>query len=298
MKNILEFSFFAPEKIRLDACLCEIMRISKREARNYCDNSFAKINGRTSKSGNLVGFTDLVSIELSLVPVVPGKINSTLDLEILHEDEDIIVINKPVATHCVRLKNSDAETIADWLANYCPQTLVASKDIRESGLVNRLDFFTSGVLLAAKSNKIWQDLGIIQTEKQMLKTYFALVDQRTYPQTINLPLENKSTTKVIIADSGRPAKTELVWANAIKYGNAIYSLVKLQGHAFARHQLRAHLSHLGNSLTGDEAYGGSNSRILGREGFFLHSENLKFEFKGRLLNILAKSKELEKLKSL
>lgn len=278
------------------------MKLSKREARNYCENGLAKVNGKSSRAGSLISYTDLISIELSLDPVVPGKINSSLNLEILHEDEEIIVINKPVATHCIRLKNSDSETIADWLANYCPQTLQASKDIRESGLVNRLDYFTSGVLLAAKSDKAWQELGRIQADKQMLKTYFALVDGRTFPQTINLVLKNKNNSKVIASEvtetNGKLTKTELVWANLFKYDGISLSLVKLQGHAFTRHQLRAHLSFIGNPLTCDDAYGGSKSNLLRREGFFLHSENLKFEFKGKLLNFSAKSIELEKLKSL
>lgn len=293
----LEFSVIALEKIRLDAYLCEILKISRRQARNYCDNALVKVNGRYSRSGNLIKHGDCVFIASEPIQALPGQVPSSLKIDVIYQNEDFLILNKPVASHCVRLKSSDPETIADFLAINFAETITASNDIRESGLVNRLDYYTSGIILAAKSKIAWQQLR--RSQSKMLKTYYALVWGRAAVQKINLALKNKNNFKVMPDEQGvETIETNIISSQIIKYNGNIFSLVKLQGHAFKRHQLRAHLSHIGNPLVGDEIYQGENSDILNREGFFLHSENIKFQYDNSDFDFTAKSLELDKIKKI
>ena len=203
-------------------------------------------------------------------------VESNLKLNIIFEDEDIIVINKPTNI-LVHAKNSNwcEESIATALRSHCkwtPLTYPASLKELRRGIVHRLDRATSGVLVCAKnetaSRKLKQQFKLRQVEK----TYLAIVDKNANlpnQAIIDKPLlrSRKTRTKFTVDSFGRQAQTQFM----IKKTFDKYYLLNIKITTGRTHQIRVHLKSLKCPIVGDKLYKGShNSEMM------LHAHTLSF----------------------
>lgn len=190
--------------------------------------------------------------------------------------------------HSVTLCVDDPPTLADAIANYCPSCLGASPDSREAGLLQRLDFFTTGLAMAAKNRDAWLALRAELFEGRVRKNYRAIVegapDKKTFE--IKYPIETPKDAKKVVVRKTRTTK-EVVSANTqvrlikVLSKNPLISEVIASGARMCRHQVRAHLAAAGHPLVGDTLYGSklSSAQIMPADSgeigcFMLHAESI------------------------
>ena len=223
-------------------------------------------------------------------------------MQIVFEDEHLLVINKPSGWHSSIVGDSRENTIAGLLLEKYPGIAEASLKPEDAGLVNRLDFPTSGALLAAKNRKVWEKLREQLLAGEIEKSYLALVEG-LFPETpvtaqsfLGNPNRNAKKIRVYHKDPGPkaralPARTEFRLIRQLLDQQA--SLIRATAHVARRHQIRAHAADLGYPLVGDALYGSNRlfSSICPKANpapeFFLHAGTLKLQHPatGKLLEL-------------
>lgn len=234
-----------------------------------------------------------------MITVPAGESAWNLRDGLLYEDDDLLIVNKPCGIHSVEQRESDCASVAAALASYLPSLRTVSRDPLESGLVQRLDFETSGALIAAKNSSVWQRLRELLQEGEIKKHYLLLVEgimTRSAEVSTLLGSRYRHSKKVSLLDehsgssgsritnirSALPAETNFqpLWSSADLH----VTLLEARAPTARRHQIRAHAAHLGHPLLGDELYGSKRAlaAVLGDQrppgvpGFFLHAERVEF----------------------
>lgn len=211
-------------------------------------------------------------------------------LQYLFRDDAVFALDKPAQLHSC--KGEGDSSIADLLLAERPDlTEVSPRGALDAGLVNRLDFDTSGILLGAFNREAWEALHRQILSGRVEKRYLALLEGRMErPCTLSTGLGSprRSSKRVrVYAENARgprilPASTEFVPRRFLDEHEA--TLVEVRAHSARRHQIRAHAAHLGHPLLGDSLYGSTRplARIEGlvdnpeRRGFFLHASEAVF----------------------
>ena len=197
----------------------------------------------------------------------------------------------------------EKESVANWLLSVDPHLSTLPKKL-ESGLVHRLDFETSGVMVAARNLKACEYLKNIWKEKKVIKEYKALVEKPVKPQVYLAYIKNhpRSAKRVVVSDYKNP-KSQLVMTEVLSCSPCIFpSLSRGEGYRQRvndptktheltlklitgfRHQLRAHLAFLGAPILGDTLYHGPKAERL-----FLHASKLSFpDLNGEKLEVVSK----------
>jgi 23S rRNA pseudouridine1911/1915/1917 synthase len=217
------------------------------------------------------------------------------NVEIIYEDDNILVLNKPSGLVVNRSNTSVGETLQDILErDYLPNLKDETDEEYKSrsGLVHRLDKDTSGVIVVAKNVESFYFLQKQFKERNVTKEYVALVRGRVEENDmeIDAPLARNpnSPLKYAIVSTGKPALTRIEKIKEIKVGEIYYTFLKVMPKTGRTHQIRVHLSAIGHSIAGDVIYCANNlleidlklfsrlmlhARILG----FLNPKTLKFQ---------------------
>ena len=195
-----------------------------------------------------------------------------IDMEVLYEDDDCLVVNKPAGllTHSKGAYNPEA-TVATFI-----QDKLVDLDGERAGIVHRLDRATSGVMIAAKNPNALAWLQKQFSQRKVKKTYFAVVEGHLKPEQaiIDIPIERHPRTPKIFRTSagGKPAIT----GYRVTETSPHYSLVELTPRTGRTHQLRVHLSHLKHPIVGDTFYKGKTGDRL-----YLHAQRLELTLPNR-----------------
>lgn len=208
-----------------------------------------------------------------------------IELPIIYEDENVVVINKPIGVlaHTKGVFSKEG-TVASWLVpRIFPGSGLDYKNNR-AGIVHRLDRGTSGVMIVAK-NKETQAYLQGQFSKRNVKKIYVAVISGTMPEEtglIDIPIERnpKKPATFRAGVNGKPAQTEFKVLNTFQQQNThnklqTYSLVELKPVTGRTHQLRVHLSHLKHPILGDDFYSGENAERL-----MLHAKTLEITLQG------------------
>lgn len=195
-----------------------------------------------------------------------------IELEVLYEDDDCVVINKPAGllTHSKGAFNPEA-TVATWLRGR-----LRSMSGERAGIVHRLDRATSGVMICAKTPEAQTWLQRQFSQRRVHKQYIAIVAGHLDPSKaiIDMPIERnpKSPQTFRVGSNGRPSVTEY----EVTQESGAYSLVTMRPQTGRTHQLRVHMQHLGHPIIGDTLYGGAASDRL-----YLHAHQLEITLPNR-----------------
>ena len=241
--------------MRLDAYLAQYWpEYSRSTWQKYVTAGYVLVNGEVETSAKrLLGEDDQVTTN---VPDKPVHTNETLP--IIYQDENIIVINKPVGvlTHSKGALN-DEFTVADFFKGYSTYHL----DTNRPGIIHRLDRDTSGVLIGALNDKTASLLQRQFSDRKAHKTYMAVVEgvPKEHEALIDLPIGRnpKSPSTFRVDPGGKPAQTHY----KVIASNDKYSLVELRPVTGRTHQLRVHMAYLGTPIHGDRVYGSSADRL-------------------------------------
>ena len=224
------------EKVRLDVLMGEIYKSYNRSTlQKFIKSGFVTVDGKLVTKPNS-RFERTVKLDLKVPKVMK---NSDVKLDIIYEDDDVVVVNKP------------SGLLSEGKGEYCPE-----KTLADYGFVaHRLDRDTSGVMVIAKSEEAQKYLKKQFQKRSVHKTYYAVVHGRPkYDQAkIELPLirDLKRPTTFRVDANGK----ESVTFYRILKTNDDYSLLELKPITGRTHQLRVHMKYLGHPIVGDTVYG-------------------------------------------
>lgn len=253
--------------------------LSRAKAREACKSDKVRVNGKIQRPGYLLSQGDSVEIsdDLKLVRARPELVpDNQQGIEVVYEDESLLVIAKPRSIHSIVLRIDDPLTVADYIAKYCPSCAEASEDKREAGLVQRLDYFTSGLMIAAKNKIVWEKLKAAMKQNEISKSYLALVEGLGVTKQLvsNRLTPSSDGKKMLVASEGVEAQSLL---NPVSEDTSkLQSVVRVEGRSMRRHQVRLHLSEVNHPLLGDHLYGATRELPDDEQGFLLHAEQISF----------------------
>ncbi len=242
------------------------------------------VGGHTSKASYKVRAGD--ELEVELTPVDATQFTpENIPLEIIHEDEDLIVVNKPAGLVVHPAAGVSSGTLANALAYHFQQLSTRGGKARP-GLVHRLDKDTSGLIVVAKTEAAHENLADQFRAREVFKSYVALVHGRVEPETgrIDQPIarDPRNRTRMAVVPGGRPALS--LYRVRRRYER--FTLLDVEIKTGRTHQIRVHLQWLKNPVVGDAVYGGGRDKTvqdvnvraaiarLNRQ--FLHAEQLAF----------------------
>ncbi len=248
---------------RLDRFLADALaHLSRSRVQALIRDGHVLLNQRPAgKPSESLRAADIVSWEEP--PVVDtAVVAETLDLSILHEDDDLIVLDKAAGMVTHPAPGHDAGTLVNALLAHCP-TLSGIGGERRPGIVHRLDKDTSGCLVVAKNDLAHRALSAQFADRSTVKRYLALVRGVPRPSvgTIDKPVGrhpvHRKRMAVVAPPHGREARTDYRVRRELPAIGA--SLVECRLHSGRTHQIRVHMKHLGYPILGDTLYGGPGS---------------------------------------
>ena len=208
-------------------------------------------------------------------------------LQFLYEDKDIFVVLKPQGIHSVRLPAGGGTSVADLLLEHNPILCEASRTPLDAGLVQRLDFETSGIMLGAKHRSIWDALFKSLLQGEIKKTYLAVIEGTLPEEAVRVSSyigsPHRGARKMKVYTSRPPASARALEGTTdfspLRCDKDLdISVVRASASPARRHQIRVHAAHLGHPLVGDSLYGSTMERAPTRESiqrqFFLHAATL------------------------
>jgi 23S rRNA pseudouridine1911/1915/1917 synthase len=289
----------APEdaRRRLDHFLAgQIPGESRSQIQNWIRKGFIQVNGKSEKTGYLLKYNDRIELNTPLEqPNAPQP--EPIPLEILYEDSDLAVINKPSGLVC----HSGAGIKSGTLVNALLYRMgpISAGDPQRPGIVHRLDKLTSGVMLAAKNTWAHRMLSQLFKSRLVKKEYIAMVHGKLSPSsgTIDIPLGRDTVNRKKISTRARKKRSAVTHYSLLEnYGPV--SLLEIKIETGRTHQIRVHLAHKGHPVIGDAVYGGNRIKNLPSELFsaakqmqrpFLHSHRLTFQHPrtGEILSFIA-----------
>ena len=196
--------------------------------------------------------------------------------QVIWEDEQVMVINKPAGMVVNRAETTKEKTLQDWV-----EERWGTSDVPRSGIVHRLDKETSGVMIIAKSKNMFAELQRQFKKRETYKEYVALVHGKLEPKegVMALPLgrSRQDRQKFTVVIDGKMAETAWKVEQYVAYNKETLTWVRLFPKTGRTHQLRVHLKHLGHPIVGDDHYL-NDKRLAGDRVFcprmFLHARKL------------------------
>jgi len=260
--------------MRLDIFLTQIYKQWTRSyIQNQIKNGNITVNKKQVKTGYALKKGDIIQLSISKpqpLDIIPEKIN----LDILYEDEDIIVVNKPQGMVVHPAAGNHSGTLVNALLGHCSDLSGINGKIRP-GIVHRIDKDTSGVLVVAKNDRAHVNLAKQIKEKTALRRYIALIegvlkeDKGTVSAPIGRhPIDRK---KMAIVENGRNAITHFTVIKRYEK----YTLIEAQLETGRTHQIRIHMAYIGHPIVGDPVYG-YRRQAFSLKGQLLHAECLGF----------------------
>lgn len=263
------------ENKRIDAYLSEKLEDTSRVAiQRLIANGKVLVNGKTTKASYKVQAGDKIELEEE-VPVEVSLKAQDIPLDIIYEDEDMIVVNKPKGMVVHPANGNPDGTLVNAIMAICKDSLSGIGGEIRPGIVHRLDKDTSGIIIVAKNDKAHINLSEQIKEHKVKKTYIALVRGivKENEATINMPIgrSEKDRKKMAVTRKGKEAITHFKVLE--RYDK--YTLLQVNIETGRTHQIRVHLSQIGYPIVGDEVYSnGKNEWNV--KGQCLHAKSLDF----------------------
>lgn len=260
--------------LRLDHVI--LTNIMKDKSRSYIQNMIKEglitLNGEKVKTGQIIKSGDIIEVtEMKVKTLAIEAVDMNLD--IIYEDDDLAVINKPSGLIVHPASTTSEATLVHGLLHQMDE-LSSINGVIRPGIVHRIDKDTSGLLVVAKNDIAHRALSEDLQDHEIVRGYIALVygQFKENEGSIDAPIARhpKNRLKMAVISTGKKAKTHFKVLERFDR----YTLLELRLETGRTHQIRVHLSYIGHPVVGDPVYG--PKEVVGNNGQFLHARTLSF----------------------
>lgn len=270
-----EIRLTAAEAGRIDKIIADGgAGISRSMAARLCEEGRVNISGKAVPKNHKVSPGDEIVIDMPQARIIEA-VPQDIPLDIVYEDDDVIVVNKPQGMVVHPAAGNPDGTLVNALMHHCGGSLSGINGVIRPGIVHRIDKDTSGLLVAAKNDAAHNSLAAQLKDRKALRKYIALVngnikdDERTISKPLGRnPADRK---KIAVVPGGREAVTHVRILE--RFGQ--YTLVECTLETGRTHQIRVHMASIGHSIVGDKTYGIKKERF-NLDGQLLHAATIGF----------------------
>ncbi len=258
--------------VRIDKYLSANTDLSRSLISKMIDNEYILVNGKKTKNNYKVKNNDIISIDENFkeeTNIEPEK----MKLDIVYEDEDIIIVNKPSGMVVHPGNGNYKGTLVNGLMYYTNRLSDINGEVRP-GIVHRIDKDTSGLIIIAKNNKSHEILSDYFKNKTITRIYIALVkgDLKSNSGTIDAPIGRSDKDRKKMAVTSKNSKEAITHFKVLKRYKG-YTLIKCKLDTGRTHQIRVHMAYIGHPVYNDPVYTNDKCSEFGQ---FLHSYSMEF----------------------
>jgi 23S rRNA pseudouridine1911/1915/1917 synthase len=256
--------------LRLDQALAKLLPgESRTRLAKLIGEGHVRVDGEPASIRFKLKSGEVVDVALVPRPAEAAFRPEAIALHVVHEDDDVLVVDKPAGLVVHPGSGNWAGTLLNALLHHAP----GAQHLPRAGIVHRLDKDTSGLLVVAKTEAAQQGLVRQLQARSVKRTYLAVARGRLCgPGTVDAPIGRHPVhrTKMAVVASGKPAVTHYRVREALP----AHTFLECDLETGRTHQIRVHLASIGHPLEGDAAYGGRGPRLLERQA--LHAWKLAF----------------------
>lgn len=265
---------------RLDVFVSERFSVTRSFAQNLIDDGHVLVNFEVKSKNYRIRQGDCVEANIP-EPTELSAEAEDIELDVVYEDDDIIVVNKPSGMVVHPAPGNENKTLVNALLYHCRGTLSGINGVIRPGIVHRIDKDTSGLLVVAKNDEAHVFLSSLLKEHGIKRVYHAVVTGHLKENegTIDAPIARHPTNrkKMAVVAGGREAITH--YKTIEEFSGFTYAKMELE--TGRTHQIRVHMSHIGHPIMGDTVYGGGKTPFEKAhksliDGQMLHAKELSF----------------------
>lgn len=249
--------------------------LSRSGVQKLIESGNLRVNGKVIKSNYKLREKDIVELEIP-EPQEVEILAEDIPLDILYEDEDVIVVNKPQGMVVHPAPGHYTGTLVNALMFHCQGGLSGINGMLRPGIVHRIDKDTTGVLVAAKTNLAHQSLALQLSEHSITRKYNAIVFNALKEEqgTVDKPIGRHPQDRKRMAVTNKNSREAVTHYKVLdRFGH--FNLIEAQLETGRTHQIRVHMAYIGHPLLGDEVYG-PKKQPFHLKGQALHARVLGF----------------------
>ena len=258
--------------LRVDACVAKSLEMPRNQAIEMVKDGKILVNGNKVKPSYKTNVGDTITVE----EVEPKELKleaQDLDFEIVYEDDDVAIVNKPSGMVVHPAAGNEDNTLVNGLL-YKMDIKSTINNVFRPGIVHRIDKDTSGLLMIAKNDEAMESLSLQLKNHSCNRRYIALVYGliKEDEGRIEIPIgrDKIDRKKMAVDPEGKEAITNFKVLKRYKD----FTLIECKLETGRTHQIRVHLKHIGHPLVGDKTYG--PRKVIGNHGQFLHAKTIGF----------------------
>lgn len=280
MKRELQYEVTAEEDgLRLDQYIAgRCMDLSRSYIQKLIKESRVTINKNIqTKTKTAVQESDLVNVSLPDPKELEIK-PQDIPLDILYEDNDVLVVNKPKGMVVHPAPGHYEDTLVNAVLYHCRDNLSGINGVLRPGIVHRIDKDTTGALIVCKNDKAHQKIADQLREHTITRSYRAIVYNNFSEDEgmINAPIGRHPTNRKKRMVTEKNSKEAITHYKVLDHLNHKFNYIECRLETGRTHQIRVHMSHIGHPLLGDEVYGPVNSKFKNLQGQTLHAATIGF----------------------
>ena len=267
------------EGLRIDKLLSELSpSFSRTYIKKLIDDKKVFCNGKNVKASFCISENDYIKMEIPPAEI-PEILPQDIPLDIIYEDEDVLVVNKPKDMVVHPAAGHYKDTLVNAVMYHCHDNLSGINGVMRPGIVHRIDKDTTGSVIICKNDNAHQKIAKQLKEHSINRVYHAICygvikeDEGTIETLIGRSTNDRKKMAVVTS-GGKEAVTHFRVLKRFEEDNMTYIECRLE--TGRTHQIRVHMAHIGHPLLGDEVYAGNRKSRFKLTGQCLHAKTLGF----------------------